>query len=342
MERLFLEDFRCFDGPRDIRLAPITVLVGENSTGKTSFLASIRVAWDIAFGQRPPNFNEEPFDLGSFEHIANFRARRIGRSDSFRVGATHSIGDQEITVEGTFLNDDSQPSLSAWTAQWDGHRVNADMRARDSRWLSLCVNGREALAGKIDPFPLFRVPSPLAYPMSWHLENLYKRTASTTGVDKTAVDETCEVLRTLDYQNRPRPSAFAPIRSRPERTYDPRVAPEDSFGGHVPLALRQVLTSRSENDRSVKEALVSFGEASGLFAGLRVRNLGTAADPFQLNIHNAGLDRNLIDVGYGVSQILPVMFDAFRGDSVSRSCSSNLKSTCIRRPRRSSQVRSLG
>ena len=50
MERLLLEDFRCFDGKRDVRLAPITVLVGENSTGKSSFLAAVRAAWDLAFG----------------------------------------------------------------------------------------------------------------------------------------------------------------------------------------------------------------------------------------------------------------------------------------------------
>ena len=112
----------------------------------------------------------------------------------------------------------------------------------------------------------------------------------------------------------PRPSAFAPIRSQPERTYDPGITPPDSFGAHVPLALRQMLKSDEDHDRRVKETLVSFGESSGLFKGLGVRDLGDPGDPFQVQIHNTGPDRNLIDVGYGVSQILPVMFDAIQGE----------------------------
>ena len=150
MERLFLEDFRCFDGKRDIRLAPITVLIGENSTGKTTFLASIRAAWDIAFGQGTPNFKEEPFDLGSFEQIANFHARRTQRPDSFRIGATQSVGDKEFTVQGTFVSEDSQPVLRSWTAAWDGHHVGLDMHQSGSGRLSLSLDGCEALAGDLE------------------------------------------------------------------------------------------------------------------------------------------------------------------------------------------------
>ena len=314
MERLLLKDVRCFNGARDIRLAPITVLIGENSTGKSTFLACIRAAWDVAFGQGTPNFNEEPFDLGSFEHIATFRARKTGRSDSFQIGATHSVGGREITVQGTFLNEDSQPVLHSWTARWEGYKVSLDISGGDSGRLSLHLNGREVLAGDLTRFRLFHLPAAVAYPLSLEIISLFEEESATAEIGRAAVNEICEALRTLDDVYLVRPSAFAPIRSQPERTYDPRVTPQDSFGGHVPLALRQVLKSKAAPDRAVKEALVSFGEASGLFTDLKVRNLGTAADPFQLNVHNVGPDRNLIDVGYGVSQILPVMFDTIRGE----------------------------
>ena len=313
MERLFLEDFRCFDGKRDVRLAPITVLIGENSTGKSTVLASIRAAWDVAAGLGTPDFNEEPFDLGSFEHIANFAAKRTRRSDSFGIGATYFVVDKEITVQATFLDEDSQPVLRSWTAGWDSHHVDVDMREADSGRLSLRLDGCEALAGDLDRSSLFRAPFPIPYLISWQIESLNEEENGTARLDKTTVSQVCESLQSLSYLVVPRPSAFAPIRSQPERTYEPSVALEDSFGGHVPLALRQVLKSKSDDDRAVKKALVSFGKASGLFTDLKVRNLGTAADPFQLNVHNAGPDRNLIDVGYGVSQILPVMFDTIRG-----------------------------
>ena len=42
------------------RLAPLTLLVGENSTGKTSFLAAVRAICEVAFRQREPDFREPP------------------------------------------------------------------------------------------------------------------------------------------------------------------------------------------------------------------------------------------------------------------------------------------
>ena len=70
MDSISLQNYRCFGSEEQTaRLAPLTLLVGPNSTGKTSFLALIRALWDVAFREVVPNFREEPFDLGSFEEI---------------------------------------------------------------------------------------------------------------------------------------------------------------------------------------------------------------------------------------------------------------------------------
>ena len=52
MDQITLENFRCFREKQTARLAPLTLLVGENSTGKTSFLALIRALWDVAYEHR--------------------------------------------------------------------------------------------------------------------------------------------------------------------------------------------------------------------------------------------------------------------------------------------------
>ena len=56
-----LRDFRCFHDEQAARLAPLTLLVGDNSTGKTSFLAAVRAVWDAAFRQAEPDFREPPY-----------------------------------------------------------------------------------------------------------------------------------------------------------------------------------------------------------------------------------------------------------------------------------------
>ena len=86
MNRITLENYRCFREEQSVRLAPLTLLVGDNSTGKTSFLAMIRALWDTAAEFKMPEFKEEPYDLGSFDEITHYRGSRGGRADDFRAG----------------------------------------------------------------------------------------------------------------------------------------------------------------------------------------------------------------------------------------------------------------
>src|SRR5690606_37052117 len=57
--------------------------------------------------------------------------------------------------------------------------------------------------------------------------------------------------------------------------------------------------------------LGTFGANSGLFRDLRVKKLGDAASaPFQLLVKVGTYTANIADVGYGVSQSLPVVVQA--------------------------------
>ena len=86
MNKITLNNYRCFHEEQTVRLAPLTLLVGENSTGKTSFMAMIRALWDFAYRWRIPDFKEEPYDLGSFDEIAHHRGAKGGRADTFAAG----------------------------------------------------------------------------------------------------------------------------------------------------------------------------------------------------------------------------------------------------------------
>ena len=83
MNQIKIKNYRCFRGEQVARLAPLTLLVGENSTGKTSFLAMVRALWDIAYRHQIPDFKEDPYDLGSFDEIAHHRGGKV-------VGQIHS------------------------------------------------------------------------------------------------------------------------------------------------------------------------------------------------------------------------------------------------------------
>jgi len=69
--KIALSNFRAFAETGVISIKPLTVLVGENSTGKTSFLAALRFALQLSEGEKPGYFNTYPFDLGSFDDIVH-------------------------------------------------------------------------------------------------------------------------------------------------------------------------------------------------------------------------------------------------------------------------------
>ena len=116
-----------------------------------------------------------------------------------------------------------------------------------------------------------------------------------------------------EYDEARRPFASAPIRSRPRRTYDPVRIIQDSEGEYIPSYLAGLSRRRPAEWQQVKTALETFGHGSGLFEEISVRSFGdTDGDPFQIMVRLPGEEseqhqRNLIDVGYGVSQSLPVL-----------------------------------
>ena len=78
-----LTDVRCFAGEQRADLSKMTLLVGENSVGKTTFLGCLNALGRLAglddLEDHTSGFNQAPFSMGSFDTLA-----RSG-SSSFRV-----------------------------------------------------------------------------------------------------------------------------------------------------------------------------------------------------------------------------------------------------------------
>ena len=118
-----------------------------------------------------------------------------------------------------------------------------------------------------------------------------------------------------------RPYASAPVRSNPQRTYDPARPTRDPEGDYVPMYLAEVFFQDKRRWNSLKQKLEKFGQESGLFDEISVKSFGRkASEPFQVQVRKFGSrikgpQRNLIDVGYGVSQVLPVITELVRSGS---------------------------
>ena len=84
--KFILKDVRCFEGQNEFNIRPLTFLVGENSTGKSTMLGCFQALNDFMTGFLPANnvdFNKEPYQMGAFADIAR-KTRSIAKS--FELG----------------------------------------------------------------------------------------------------------------------------------------------------------------------------------------------------------------------------------------------------------------
>lgn len=326
MKSISLKNVRAFSCPEAVEIRPITVLVGENSTGKSTFLAGIRLCWDAATESKALDFNEEPFSLGSFDQIAHFRGGKAGRAKSFSLGYEADVrmspSREQISFSGEFefTKKGSHPFLSRQKLSCKHFSVEVQSDV-DEKKISLAVSFGEkrskvSLGRKSLPeFYFSGGPVDIRYLMlrSGVSPHARFRLGENSPV-KIFSDGELDLLQRGIYRVQrslgARPIAMAPIRSKPLRTYHPTSELHLSDGGHVPLLLAKAYFQDKDSWRRLKESLDEFGRQAGLFSSIDIRPLGRHdSDPFQLNVKIEGPSSNIVDVGYGVSQVLPLLVD---------------------------------
>lgn len=335
LQELRLRNFRCFREQQTARLAPLTLLVGENSTGKTSFLAAVRAILAVGSYHEAPDFRAPPYDLGSFREIA-YRQDLSGRrgAQSFDLGFQCAGNEIDtIRLDGTFtLGDGTAPTLSSLF--WNANDV----------WVSERRGGGETHTDVGCAGRSWRLPAPRSSDRPYlsvygdaHAFTRPLRVAAESGMpgeleplhgDAHAVPSECDLIKLvrLYFEINGFTSealAGAPIRSSPLRTYDPVRLVQDPQGVSTPAFLANLHARKPDEWQDMKRDLEEFGNRSGLFDDVFVKRLGRHEfEPFQLEVRKRGKTRkgarrNLIDVGYGVSQILPLLVELFRHDRAS-------------------------
>ncbi len=338
MELVTLKNYRCFREEQSARLAPLTLLVGENSTGKTSFLAMVRALWQVSSESLVPDFQQPPYDLGAFREIVHHRARNRGQS--FEASFTRTIPQrgpsntrrppsESATFTVTFEPRDGFPYPTKRRLTSGDKVLEA---AEDD--IRLVVSGREARIPQRRTGRLAdnRLPPLWSLVRRWMMGEAHEDPSSATSeqVGQVLTREDIEqFLRLAEaFEHRLRftrnargtssPFAGAPVRSTPKRTYDPARPFQDPSGEYIPTLLASLSRRDPVEWSNLKRSLEAFGQDSGLFGEISIESLGkTEASPFQLHVKKSagrsrGAKRNLIDVGYGVSQALPILTELLR------------------------------
>ena len=347
MEELRLKNFRCFRDEQTARLAPLTLLVGENSTGKTSFMALIRALWDAVYLRAIPDFKESPYDLGSFFEVFHQRRTGSGAVGVVEAGvlvrreSRHGEDGGPCRIDVTFVRKGTAAVPARWRLKRGDVWIEDRVEGGASRSIHCGTAGGEwqqnlpardpLVAGPRSEIPGAAVLGPLFGAFThWDPDPTDIDSLPPTGssaAEEEARRQIFELVVAFVGPGPPaveqRPFASAPVRSKPRRTYDPARPVRDPEGENVPMYLSTAFFEDKKSWEALKDDLEGFGREAGLFDDISVRPLGRrGSEPFQVHVRKYGPRakgpmRNLIDVGYGVSQVLPILTELFRDNRTS-------------------------
>ncbi len=321
---IVLQNVRSFAGVHKFPLRPLTILLGENSSGKTTFLAMLSAILQPTGFPGRPAFNDAPYDLGSYPNIAtSIGTSRSARSFSIgfsRPSSSPSLS-TPIEVLATYISRAGQPRLSRFsvTGPQGNLHVSLSLNSLRARF-SLPPLPSNSHGGLIGSFSR-KATDPTSLDLH-RLQNivysaLFDKYRLSAGALRTR--QLFRRVYALIDQVHPQvgphfPEAavrsLGPVRTKPKRTYDQIREDFTAEGEHIPILLARILGSRprSQPRRQLETLLRAFGRDSGLLRSLMIRKLGTQpSDPFQILVSIATPPFNLTDVGYGVSQALPIV-----------------------------------
>ena len=252
--------------------------------------------------------------MGSFRDIVRSRRGPDGRIDEFSLGfmlvPTRRSGMRPFPLRITFAEEGSQPVVTSVHYQFDSESFLEMQRGRSGVTM-LNVPGNEAeieveIEEWIFVMELLSQPDLGRFFGKLHaVRSIADYLLRFFPLPKTRTDR--RAWRPTLYDLIP----VAPLRSKPKRTYDPVRETAAPDGEHIPMLMMRLDRTDKSGWSSLHDDLIEFGHESGLFSDIKVRSHGKQmSDPFQLQVKvRSGSYANIVDVGYGVSQSLPILVD---------------------------------
>lgn len=311
MEKIYLKNYKGFK-EQFVELQDVNFLVGENSTGKTSFLKIINLLSSAEFWYNY-EFNNNEVELGYFEEIINKKTN----GKYFQIGIEKPSEDDDINkntdkrtfrVIFEFTEEKSVPILNQIKVQIEDFDVLIKFTKKQITYRTKNTETSDFEKWALD----------FDFPKSYKRINIPQKQIPLSILIRLIGSE----IRKNDNEFRFRASFgrerlytnykwLAPIRAKAKRTYESYKIKFSPEGDHVPSILRQILGNRTSAEKNrIISILESFGKDSNLFDKIEIRELGKKnSSPFEIIVKYKDIEIKLPNVGYGVSQSLPIIIE---------------------------------
>lgn len=311
MRTLFLDNYKGFCNTF-IPFLDVNFFVGENSTGKTAVLNLLNLLSHPNFWFKP-DFNNEFVELGYFNEIVN---QYSSDKSYFSIGIEFKEKkgkSQKKYFWMKFKKKNSLPFISEYMTIIDNKSVLVILHTSyveyqtkdfDEENFKDWINNRTFISNKKKvSTSKFSKSAPLAIIRSLVVNDMKKDDGTVIDDGKTSI-----ILGPIfnnDFY------WMAPIRAKAQRTYDAFKQSFSPEGNHIPNVLRNLMSIKGKRANGIiVDALIKFGKESSLFDDIQIDEYGKVKGaPYSINVLYNSLPVKITNVGYGVSQVLPLVVE---------------------------------
>ena len=302
-----IKNLRCFSEAKST-IRPITVIVGENNTGKTTFLSAYKLIHDLLYEDKPikPSSIEDLLKGKTYKYLGGPKhiIRQQDNADIVNIGATLKVGEQDIWhVEYSIKNGKSCEKILIHCSE-DKIEVNL----KEGSMMEFLINGQQG----------YNSTTPVHFSIHFLgvISFLYNELKSDLEKNKILHSKITNLIMFKESGNLKNMfcNLLEPSHLKPKAQYN-RTEIKTTDPSYVLCEMAEM--KKNDNWSKISEELNKFGKASKLFQSLDIdiSDENNGESPFSIKVTVDELPSDITNVGYGVSQFLPVLANVFISDS---------------------------
>lgn len=322
------QNFRCFYDTGTLELAPITLLVGENNSGKSSIIQALHLPALTLQSEDPGvclKLLHQDYDYGSFRDLV------FQHDENKAVTLSYGINTDVTRMSGKKLRSVKMKATLQLTYGYLARRKEIcldQFDIIDSRGERLSIrehrytNSKKAFIRKYEKEStylarllkregFFYIPRYDPFSSLARMQRKYGETRA-RGVF-TDLAENFELISKFTSSFR-KINLLGPVRVPPRRTYLSSGELSDRIGPKGELALQNYAAlfkrGRKEDFRKVKSINEAFHQL-GFIKRFDIKRIVGIYYEFWTQHKDSMLDANLADTGFGASQVLPVIISLY-------------------------------
>lgn len=288
-----LKNIKGFVDTGNIEIKPLTIFIGENSSGKSSILRFPAVLKQTF----QPNvtvpllFNDYLVDYGDFEEIVNQKSKL--ENIQFKICFDYSNLSPNIEVNSFEI----ETSLGFNKKKKEVSIENGSFTVNDS----IVKYSGDKLIFDNKEFRIAKTQHFLPDEISNIEDNLFTLDSEL----KTAYIQLDVIVNAINY--------IGPFRDNPSRVYRYQGKAPTYVGKSGDLAPQILFSLSKSNKKSDKEYLDRISGWLKKILGYNIKVKGISSNLFKLELDEieTGIKNNLVDVGFGISQLLPILVQSF-------------------------------